>query len=117
MRELVPVIAGSADWAPLEALVATENFKRTGVFREVQNWPQYAEMLTAWARSIDTFETTVRRMTETSNLVFYEIEERHYRGNSVTVVNSMTVFSFDENGKIHHLDVYLQQSPAPASVV
>ncbi len=114
MRELVPSVAASTDWAPLEDLVAIENFERTGVFREVQDWRQYAEMLTAWARSIDAFETTVRRVTEASNLVFYEIEERHFRGESVTTVNSMTVFSFDERGKIQHLDVYLQQSPATA---
>ncbi len=114
MRELVPKVAASADWAPLEDLVAVETFERTGVSLEVQDWPQYAEMLTGWAHSIDAFETTVRRMTETSNLVFYEIEERHYRGGSLTIVNTMTVFSFDENGKIDHLDVYLQQPPANA---
>jgi len=28
----------------------------------------------------------------------------------VNVVNSMTVFAFADNGKIRHLDVYLQQA-------
>jgi len=41
--------------------------------------------------------------------VFFEIEERHFRGGDVHVVNSMTVFDFDEDNKIRHLDVYLQQ--------
>ena len=27
------------------------------------------------------------------------------------VVNSMSVFEFDEDGKIRHLDVFLQQPP------
>jgi hypothetical protein len=41
--------------------------------------------------------------------VFFEIEERHYRDGGVHVVNSMTVFDFDEHGKIRGLNVYLQQ--------
>jgi hypothetical protein len=43
-------------------------------------------------------------------LVYFEVEERHFRGGDVNVVNSMTVFEFNENGKIRHLDVYLQQA-------
>jgi hypothetical protein len=42
--------------------------------------------------------------------VYYEIEERHFRGDTVNVVNSMTVFGFDEDGKIRQLDVYLQKA-------
>jgi hypothetical protein len=30
-------------------------------------------------------------------------------GENVNVVNSLTVFEFDDDGKIRHLDVYLQQ--------
>jgi hypothetical protein len=37
-----------------------------------------------------------------------EVGERHHRGDAVTVVNSMTVFEFTEDGKISHLDVYRQ---------
>ena len=80
-----------------------------GTFLEVQNWQQYTEMLTQWASATETFETTVRRISELSGLVYFEIEERHFRGGDVHVVNSMTVFEFDEDGKIRHLDVYLQQ--------
>jgi len=65
-------------------------------------------MLTQWASSVDKFETSVQRITEVANLVFFEIEERHFRG-GVHVVNSMTVFDFDGNGKIRRLNVYLQQ--------
>jgi hypothetical protein len=67
-------------------------------------------MLTQWASSIDSFETTVRRISELAGLVYFEIEERHHRDDVVTVVNSMTVFQFDENDRIRHLDVYLQQA-------
>ena len=43
-------------------------------------------------------------------LVYFEVEERHFRGDNVNVVNSMTVFEFNDDGKIRHLDVYLQQA-------
>jgi hypothetical protein len=109
MRHLVPTVKDPADWAPLAEFVATDDFERVGTFLEVQDWDQYAEMLTKWATATDSFETTVRRVTELPGLVFYEIEERHHRGDTVHVVNSMTVFQFDETAKIRHLDVYLQQ--------
>ena len=66
-------------------------------------------MLTQWASATTKFETTVRRVSELSGLVYFEIEERHFRGDTVNVVNSLTVFEFDDAGKIRHLDVYLQQ--------
>jgi hypothetical protein len=50
-------------------------------------------------------------------LVYYEVEERHLKGDQLTVVNSMSVFEFDAAGRIRHLDVYLQgQLYAPGSV-
>ena len=111
MKRLVPTIEAPADWAPLAEFVAVDTFERVGTFLEVQNWRQYTEMLTHWASATETFETTVRRISELPGLVYFEIEERHFRGGDVHVVNSMTVFEFDEDGKIRHLDVYLQQQP------
>jgi hypothetical protein len=109
MKRLVPTIEAPADWAPLAEFVAVDTFERVGTFLEVQNWQQYTEMLTHWASATETFETTVRRISELPGLVYFEIEERHFRGGDAHVVNSMTVFEFDEDGKIRHLDVYLQQ--------
>jgi hypothetical protein len=109
MRRLVPEAEGPDDFAPLAEFVAIDEFARVGTFLEVQDWRQYTEMLAKWATATDTFETTVRRISELPGLVFYEIEERHHRGENVHVVNSMTVFAFDDDGKIRHLDVYLQQ--------
>jgi len=109
MGELVPNVAEPADWAPLTEFVAVDDFERVGTFLEVQDWDQYTQMLTGWAAATDSFETTLRRVNELPGLVYDEIEERHHRGEGVHVVNSMTVFAFDERGKIRHLDVYLQQ--------
>jgi len=110
IRRLVPVIKGPADWAPLAEFVAVDEFERVGTFLEVQSWQQYTDMLTQWASATDSFETTLRRVSERDRLVYFEIEERHVRAGHVHVVNSMTVFEFDEGGKIRHLDVYLQQA-------
>jgi limonene-1,2-epoxide hydrolase len=109
MRGLVPAVESPSDWAPLTEFVAVDEFERVGTFLEVQSWQQYTEMLTQWASRIASFETTVRRISETGNLVYYEIEERHTRGDDVHVVNSLTVFEFDDDARIRHLDVYLQQ--------
>ena len=109
MERLVPSVASPADWAPLEAFVAVDQFRRVGTFMEVQDWPEYLGMLTRWASSIDSFETTVRRASEVPGLVYFEIEERHLRGRDSHVVNSLTVFAFNDNGQVCHLDVYLQQ--------
>lgn len=110
MRALVPGVAGPDDWSPLEEFVAVDGFERVGTFCEVQDWAQYTEMLTKWASATDSFETTVHRINEVGDLVYFEIEERHHRGARVDVVNSMTVFRFDDTRRIRHLDVYLQRS-------
>jgi hypothetical protein len=109
VKRLVSSSKAASDWAPLAKFVAVDEFERVGTFLEVQSWQQYTEMLSRWASATDSFESTVRRISELGDLVFFEIEERHIRGD-VNVVNSMTVFEFNEDGKIRHLDVYLQQA-------
>ena len=106
---LVPTAKDASDWTPLADFVAVDEFERVGTFMEVQDWRQYTEMLTQWASATDKFETTVRRVSELPGLVYFEIEELHFRGDAAHVVNSLTVFEFSEDGKIRHLDVYLQQ--------
>ena len=110
MKRAVAEAGGARDWAPLAELVALDDFERVGTFLEVQNWNQYTDMLTRWASATESFETTVRRMSEFGSLVYYEIEERHVRGDNVNVINSMTVFEFDAHDKIRRLNVYLQQA-------
>jgi hypothetical protein len=109
MEQLAPTVESADDWLPLAEFVAVDGFERVGTFLEVQDWQQYTAMLTQWGSTIGRFETTVRRVTESGRLVYYEVEERHHRREHVHVVNSMTVFAFDDDDKIHHLDVYLQQ--------
>ena len=66
--------------------MAVDEFERVGTFLEVQDWQQYVQMLTHWARAIDAFETTVQRVSELPGLVYFAAEERHFGGQAVTVV-------------------------------
>ena len=96
-----------ASWAPLEALIAVNEFERIGILRETMNWEQYVEFLTKWAAS-KGFSTTLRRINAVPPLVYYEVEEHHFLDDDTKIINSMSVFEFDDAGKICHLDVYLQ---------
>lgn len=101
-------------WQGLERLVDTEKFQRIGNFKEVMDWHQYTEFLTAWAASSE-WDCSFKRITEHGNVVFLELEERSKTGPHESVVNSLSVYEFDDSGKIHHIDVYLQMSlPDPA---
>jgi hypothetical protein len=110
IKRLVAAKEDPVDWTALAEFVAVDDFKRVGTYLEVQSWKQYTEMLTGWASATESFETTVRRISEVGILVYYEIEERHFRGDDAHVINSMTVFEFDAHEKIRHLNVYLQQA-------
>src|SRR3954452_14428549 len=112
MREMLPTVKEPADWAPLTEFVAVDEYERVGNFKEVVNWQQYTELLCRWAGGVSQFEMTLRRVTEVAPLVFLELEERHQHSDNLSVVNSCTVFEFDENQKIRRMDVYLQAPKA-----
>ena len=98
----------SADaWAPLAALVDPAVFERVGAFKEVQDWPAYVEFLTAWAPTAE-WAGRFKRVTDHDGLVFLELEEWTRMGEVESVVNSLSVYAFDADDRIVHLDVYLQ---------
>lgn len=123
----------AAGWGELTGFIAVDKFERVGNYMERMNWPQYVEMLTQWAAATD-FWSRFRRITEVGNLVFLELEEHNkprvdsefwrekfrtiaeaaridpgaVRGDAESVVNSLTLYEFDANGKLCHLDIYLQ---------
>ena len=96
-------------WAPLAELIDTENFVRVGNFKEVMNWGEYVSFLTNWATASD-WESTFKRVTETGQVVFLELEERSRIGDFSNSVNSVSVYEFDSAGKITRIDVYLQMA-------
>ncbi|MBF0660429.1 hypothetical protein [Rhodococcus sp. (in: high G+C Gram-positive bacteria)] len=96
-------------WSPLAELVATDEFVRVGNFKEVMNWSEYVDFLTNWASSAQ-WEGSFKRITETPDLVILELEERSSVGEFSNVVDSVSIYEFDDNGKITHIDVYLQMA-------
>jgi hypothetical protein len=105
----------AASWAPLANLVATGEFVRVGNFKEVMNWQEYVGFLTNWAKGSE-WECSFKRITEVPNLVFLELEERNTTAGFLSVVNSLSVYEFNEAGKIRHLDIYLQM-PLPEAAM
>jgi len=99
----------AADWAPLAALVDTANFHRVGAFKEEMDWAGYVEFLTGWATTSE-WECTFKRITEHGDLVFLELEERSAVGDFRSVVNSLSVYQFSDDGRIRRLDLYLQMA-------
>ena len=113
MKSLVELAKGPGfskdSWAPLADIVATDEFVRVGNFKEVMNWPEYVDFLTNWATA-STWEGSFKRLTETPDLVILELEERSSVGDFSSVVNSVSVYEFDDAGKVSHIDVYLQMA-------
>jgi hypothetical protein len=99
-----------ADWAPLEALVDLEKYQRVGVFLtervEVSNWQQYKQFITQYAGNT-SWEGTLRRITEVPGLVFLELEERNTFGGVTDIANTVTIYKFNDSGKLRNLDVYV----------
>jgi hypothetical protein len=100
-----------ADWGPLAELVAVDEFQRVGMWRDVMDWPEYLEMLTEFTKAND-FESSGHRIAEASGRVYFDRQERHIKGDTVHVVNVLSVYEFNGQGKICHLDVYIQGQPA-----
>lgn len=97
-------------WGPLAQLVAVDEFERVGAFKEVMQWPEYIEFMTSWAPSAE-WECTFKRITETGGVVFLELEEHSSVGDFTSVVNSLSVYEFTDDGRICHIDLYLQMIP------
>ena len=96
-----------SSWAPLAEMVAVDEFERVGNFLEVMRWPDYVAFLTKWATSSE-WECSFKRITEKDRAVFLELEERSKVGEHRSVVNSVSVYEFNNAGKLRHLDIYLQ---------
>ena len=97
----------SADWAPLAALVDTENFERIGNFKEKVNWEQYDDLLTMWGKAT-VWDFDVRRVTEGDGYCILELAEHATYPDRHDDYNSVSVYQFNDAGKLVHLDIYLQ---------
>ncbi len=91
----------------------TENFQRIGHLKEVMDYPTYLRFQTQWA-PISSWECSFKRITELDNVVVLELEERATFSGMTNVVNTVSIYEFNDTGKVYRLDVYLQQAPQSA---
>ena len=104
-----------ADWSALADLVAVDEFERVGPFHDALNWSGYTEMLTQWVNHSDGWEPIVKRITEVPGLVYVQCEEMITNGDSVDPFYSLSLYEFNDAGKIRRIEVYMQQEArAPA---
>jgi hypothetical protein len=100
----------ASDWAQMDELVDVQNFRREGVFLtdtvEVSTWEQYKGVITQYGGTT-VWEGTLRRITEVPNLVFLELEERNTRDGVTDISNTVTIYKFNDAGKLIKLDVYV----------
>jgi len=99
---------GESGWDELAALMDTAKFRRVGNDKVDMGWDVYRGLLTMWATTTD-FRSEFRRISEVGACVFLELTEHNCpRGQAESVVNSLSLYEFDEAGKLVHLDIYLQ---------
>ncbi len=99
-----------ADWAQMDSLVDVQNFRRHGVFltdtMEFSTWQQYKAVIKQYG-GMTHWEGTLRRITEVPGLVFLELEERNTRDGVTDVSNTVTIYKFNDAGKLIELDVFV----------
>jgi len=99
-----------SDWAVMEELVDVPNFQREGVFLtdrvEISTWQQYKKILNQYG-GMTQWEGSLRRITEVPGLVFLELEERNTREGVTDVSNTVTIYGFNDAGRLRKLDVYV----------
>lgn len=91
------------EWLGLKQF-CTDDFQRIGTFKEEMTFDDMVRFLQAWSPTAH-WEGSFKRVTEFDNVVWLELEERVDKHEPV---NSVSVYEFDDAGKIRHLDVYLQ---------
>jgi hypothetical protein len=99
----------AADWAPLAALVATDEFERIGNFREKVTWDQYSDLLTIWGKST-AWDFTVRRVTEGDRYAILELEEYATYPDRKETYGSVSTYEFNLSNKLRHLEIYLSKT-------
>jgi hypothetical protein len=97
-----------AGWDELASLLDTVKFERVGNDKAAMGWDVYRGLLMKWATTTD-FWSEFHRISEVGNLVILELTEHNTsHWGTESVVNSCTLYEFDEAAKLVHLDIYLQ---------
>lgn len=97
------------EWLGLKDLV-TEDFERIGTFKEVMTIDTMIGFLQKWSPTAD-WEGSFKRVSEYDNVVVLELEERVKDGGEWNAVNTVSIYEYNPEGLLRHLDVYIQSPP------
>jgi hypothetical protein len=99
-----------SDWAAIEQIVDVAAFERVGVFlgqqAEVFGWSTYKTYISQYSAGT-SWEGTLRHITENPGRVILELEERNTHSGVTNISNTVTIYEFNQAGKLRHLDVYI----------
>lgn len=102
------------EWDELDDFVVVDDFERIGNFKEVMSYQNMKGFLKQWCLT-SHWEGSFKRVHEHDNVVILELEERNTYNGVTNIVNSVSVYEFNNDGKLRHLDVYLQMPPMDAA--
>ena len=97
------------EWLGLRDFVS-EDFERIGTFKEVMTFADMVKFLQGWSPTSD-WEGSFKRVTEHDNVVILELEERVTYNGEQNAVNTVSIYEYNAEGKLRHLDVYIQSPP------
>ncbi|MFM6831423.1 MAG: hypothetical protein ACKOVA_13975 [Novosphingobium sp.] len=97
-------------WDVLADFVDADRFLRIGTVKEEMRFADFLGFMRQWAPSAQ-WDGYFKRINEYDNVVVLELEERVTANGHSNAVNTISVYEFDEAGKLFHLDVYMQNSP------
>ena len=100
------------DFSPLADLLAVEEFERVGPFHDALDWPAYIQLLSQWVNHSQGWDPVIKRVTEAPGIVYVQCEEMITHGDRVDPFYSLSMYEFNEAGKIRRIEVYMQQEAA-----
>ena len=106
----------AADFDPITALVATDDFLRIGVFKDEADWPLCLAKYVQFAGT-SLWSGKLRYINSVETSVFQELEETITRPHGKNVIYTMSVFEFNDDDKVRALRVYMQQAQEVANVL
>ena len=104
------------DFAPIVELLDPEKFTRIGIYKDAADWPLCLEKYLQFAGT-SLWSGKLRFINTVGNFVYQELEETITRAQGANIINTMSVYEFDDNDKVIALRVYLQQAQDVANVL
>jgi len=98
-----------ADWSALESVVDTAGFERIGPFHDIVDWNGYVNLLTEWVNQSEGWDPVVKQICEAPHAVFMQCEEMITNGDTVFPFYSLSMYEFNDTGKIQRISVYMQK--------